>query len=242
MSGDEQRSPFRGAIARGDGAAVVQQLTGGPWPVDALQLVGDGLLIALGQRVERASAVATACAAALEARGWDGDDELADALKARMGTAPARLLRPLAVDLEELAMILEGDPVEGGGRIDLKTGEVWPQPAIDYAVEIGEEDEDADDPDRWLWVDCEGSRPGYRDMEWFIDDLDQPEVADRLSIAISGRGAFRRFKDVLSRWPDLLNRWYSFSDDRQRGRARAWLADQGYAALKVGPDRDRQWT
>ncbi len=61
-------------------------------------------------------------------------------------------------------MILEGDPVHGGGRIDLRTGEVWPQSAIEYAEEVGEIDED-DDPDRWLWVHCEGSHDGYRDME-----------------------------------------------------------------------------
>jgi uncharacterized protein UPF0158 len=42
-------------------------------------------------------------------------------------------------------------------------------------------------------------------------------------------GAFRRFKDVLSRWPEELRRWFAFSDERQRGRCRAWLADEGYA-------------
>ena len=127
--------------------------------------------------------------------GWEGDQELADSLEARLGTAPSRLLRPLAVDLEELATVLEGDPIYGGGRIDLQTGEVWPKAAIEYAEEIGEENEDeADDPDRWLRVDCEGSRPGYLDMEWFVSDIDNPEIADRLRIAISGRGAFRRFK------------------------------------------------
>jgi Uncharacterised protein family (UPF0158) len=97
-----------------------------------------------------------------------------------------------------------------------------------------EEDEDeSDDRDRWLWVDCEGSRPGYRDMEWFISDIDNSETQDRLSIAISGRGAFRRFKDTLSRWPDLMTRWFAFSDDRQRGRARSWLAYEDYAPTPV---------
>ena len=113
---------------------------------------------------------------------------------------------------------------------------LWPEPAIEYAAEVGEEDPDkADDPNRWLWVDSEGSRPGYRDMEWFISDIDDPEVADRLSIAISGPGAFRRFRDTLSRWPDLFARWQAFSDDRQRGRARAWLADEGYAPSTPAP-------
>ena len=56
--------------------------------------------------------------------------------------------------------------------------------------------------------------------------------ADRLEIAISGRGAFRRFKDVLARWPGELDRWYAFSAERQRGRARALLADAGYYVRK----------
>jgi hypothetical protein len=73
------------------------------------------------------------------------------------------MLRPLPVDLEELAGILEGDPLNAGGRIDLTTGEVWPQVAIQYALETGEEDEDsADDAERWLAVHNEGSREPYR--------------------------------------------------------------------------------
>jgi hypothetical protein len=39
-------------------------------------------------------------------------------------------------------------------------------------------------------------------------------------------------KDVLGRWPGELDRWYAFSAERQRGRARAWLADAGYYVRK----------
>ncbi len=46
-----------------------------------------------------------------------------------------------------------------------------------------------------------GVADGYRDMEWFIEDLDDADFADRLARAISGRGAFRRFKDRLSTVP-----------------------------------------
>lgn len=131
---------------------------------------------------------------------------------------------------------LEGDPVYGGGRVDAATGEVWPASAVDYAREIGKEDEDeSDDPDKWLWVYCEGSRDGYRDMELFIGTVHDPGRADRLEIAISGRGAFRRFKDVLARWPGELDRWHAFPAERQRGRARAWLADAGYYVRKGLP-------
>ena len=65
--------------------------------------------------------------------------------------------------------------------------------------------------------------------------LRDPGRADRLAIAISGEGAFRRFKDVLARWPGQLDRWHAFSAERQRGRARAWLADAGYYVRKGTP-------
>jgi hypothetical protein len=67
-------------------------------------------------------------------------------------------------------------------------------------------------------------------MEDFIVTVADDGQADRLSIAITGRGAFRRFKDVLSRWPEEFERWHAFSDERKRGRARSWLVDAGYSA------------
>jgi hypothetical protein len=224
----EPLAELRSLVVRGDHAGLVATLSRAPLPAGSLQLIGDGLLAAVRDGTEGSADLAQECVNALRERRWAGDQELAQALDAALGTGPTPMLRPLPVDLEELSMILEGDPVQGGGRIDLRTGEVWPQPAIEYAAEAGEIDEDDDDPERWLWVECEGSHHGYRDMEWFIDDLDDPQLADRLVRAISGRGAFRRFKETLSERPELMTRWLAFSNDRQRGRARSWLATEGY--------------
>ncbi len=238
MESKEQRTALRAAVYRRDGSAVVRLLGGVGAYGDVLQLAGDGLIAALMERVDGASELARDLVIALRRRGWDGDDELADQLDALLGSAPAPVLRALPVDLEELAGILEGDPLTAGGRIDLRTGEVWPQPAIEYALETGEEDEGAlDDPERWVSVDGEGSREGYHDMELFIASVEDPGRAERLAIAIKGRGAFRRFKDELARWPGELERWHALAEERQRGRARSWLAAAGYRALPAGhPD------
>lgn len=102
---------------------------------------------------------------------------------------------------DELVGVLEGDPVQGGGRIELATGQVWPDAAFEYRSVLSEEEEgELEEPGKWLWVHCEGSRDGYRDMERFIQTVSDPGRADRLDIAITGRGAFRRFKDVLARF------------------------------------------
>jgi len=110
-------------VVRGDHAGLVSILSPAAWPVDSLQLIGSGLLTAVREGTDGSADPARKCVNALRERGWDGDEELAELLDAASGTGPAPLLRPLPVDLEELSMILEGDPVHGGGRIDLHTGD-----------------------------------------------------------------------------------------------------------------------
>jgi hypothetical protein len=232
---DRRAISLRVKVPAEDGTAVVEMTSPGV-PENGLQAFGDWVLAALEQVADGAAEAARLMIAALRERDWEGDDALADQLDALLEGGAIPDLHPLPVDLDELAGILEGDPMYGGGRVDLATGDVWPAPAVDYAREIGQEDEDeSDDPDKWLWVHCEGSRDGYRDMELFIGTVRNPGRADRLEIAISGRGAFRRFKDVLERWPGELERWYAFSAERQHGRARAWLADAGYYVRKGLP-------
>lgn len=69
-------------------------LKSGPWPDDAIQLIGDGLLAALAQGVTGARDLALQCATDLRERDWDGDVELANALIARLGAGPAPTLGP----------------------------------------------------------------------------------------------------------------------------------------------------
>jgi hypothetical protein len=216
---NEAVKELRGALYRGDS---VVEIVRGRLTDEVLQLAGDGLLHAVAQGIPGAEELAAQCAAALRNRLWWGDEELADQLEAAVGQGAMPLLRTLPVDLDQLASFLEGDPLYGKARVDLKTGQVRPY-GPDYDI-----DDDADDEDRWLYVESQGSRDGYRDMERFIATVKDPEIADRLQIAITGKGAFRRFKDVLARWPEELARYFLLCEERQRGRARAWLAGKGY--------------
>ena len=229
------------AIYRGDGPAIVTVLTGdGRDLLQSMpQLAGDGLLCALAQQLPAAQQLAAEVVAILRHRDWDGDAELADQLDPSSSDPDQVPLRPLRVDLEQLAAVLEGDPRDGGGRIDLTTGEVWPEVAFDDE----DEDEDEDETSRWLWVDGNGSRASYHDMAEFITTIPDPDLADRLERAIHGKGAFGRFKNQLAHHPTAFERWFTFSAERQRGRARQWLATNGYRPAPTGhlsPDKDSQ--
>lgn len=235
---------LRGALYAGDGPAAMAAIERRP-DLDALQCVGDGLLLALAQGVTDAALRAGEHIAALRNRDLDGDEDLAIELEAMLGLGQAPALRDLPIDLDELSLALEGDPLLTGGRLDLRTGEVHqigPLYERDYFDEFGEpDDEEADDEeadwaddaevgeadDRWLRFDSLGSRPGFRDMEEFLETVADERLATRLDRALGGRGAFRRFKNELADVPDELACFHRFTDDRRRGRARQWLAESG---------------
>lgn len=225
---------------RGDGAELVRLLGKRRLEHQDLQRVGDGLLAALAQSVAGAGELAVACRDLLTERQWEGDGDLAEELIAALGEGPTRMLRLLPVDLDELAGILEGEPDYRRGRVNLETGEVLHPAAIEYMEEVGELDPEDDDPATWLFVENQGSHEGYGDMEDFIGTIDDDHRAELLSVAIQGRGAFGRFKETLARWPGELERWFVFSEDRQRGRARAWLAMEGYRSKPRMESRSKQ--
>lgn len=221
---------LRRAVYAGDGLAAMAVIDHRP-DLDTLQHAGDGLRLARAQGVTGAAPRAGEHIALLRNRDLDGDEDLAIELEAMVGLAQAPALRDLPVDLDDLSLALEGDPLLAGGRIDLPTGDVQqigPLYESDFAelddVEVGEAHE-ADN--RWLRFDSLGSRPGFRDMAEFLETVPNARLATRLDRALGGRGAFRRIKDELADVPDELARFHRFTDDRRRGRARRWLAESG---------------
>ncbi|WP_044582146.1 UPF0158 family protein [Streptomyces iranensis] len=220
---DHDVTALRVACYAADSRALVALLrTRDAEPV--LQQCGDVLTAAVVRGVPAAVETAVRCLAALRVRSWEGDEVLADQLDAAIGGATP-FLRPLPVDLEELFGLLEGDPAWGGGWVDLNTGECRSATA-DFGAPWGEAE--PEDTGRRLHVACARSHAAYRDMEDFIAALDDRSLVDALGATITGRGAFRRFKDALAASPTEQRRYWLFSAERRHGRARTWLADHGY--------------
>ena len=81
----------------------------------------------------------------------------------------------------------------------------------------------------WRMPPSRSPLPSYvwhEDMADFAELVSDDQAAGRLSRAINGRGAFRRFKDELhEEYPHLLPAWYAFRDARAARRAVDWLLD-----------------
>ena len=56
--------------------------------------------------------------------------------------------------------------------------------------------------ERYLSIPEEGSHEGYRDIVAFVESLEDENLQEKLAIVLDGPGAFRRFKDVLLRYPE----------------------------------------
>jgi hypothetical protein len=89
---------------------------------------------------------------------------------------------------------------------------------------------------RYVRVPHLDSPTGYRDMEDFIGTVEDAHLRDLLEVAIQGRGAFRRFKDVLLNYEDERQHWFAFKDARVERRVVEWLASHGIEPL--GDDVD----
>ena len=72
----------------------------------------------------------------------------------------------------------------------------------------------------------------YHIMEEFIWTL-EVEKANKLECAIQGRGAFRRFKDMVNRM-GILQQWYNFQAEYYRKLAIEWCKENRLEYMEAG--------
>lgn len=83
-----------------------------------------------------------------------------------------------------------------------------------------------DSADRLILVPKQESHDGYQDMVDFAETVTDDHLRELLFVALNGKGAFRRFKDVLLNHPEQRQRFFEFSNQRLRDRVLEWLADE----------------
>jgi hypothetical protein len=166
-------------------------------------------------------------------------------------------MKKLKVDIEDIALAMESSEglEESVWYLDTDTGEVI---HIDSSVmeDIEDEDDEAiDDYPEWMkemaevanvvLADNRGrfkkipeitSHESYRSMERFILDIKDESIRNRLFGAIKGKGAFRRFKDTISEWPEIEKQWYEYRDGAVRREVLDWLESIGIEPEDVKKD------
>lgn len=130
-------------------------------------------------------------------------------------------LRDVPVDWEALEDAFENNAPEVHSYLHIGSGEVLR--VVDGIADPEMHARIASDP-AYLRIEPVSSREQYRWMERFIPMVEDPSLRAQLAQAIDGKGAFRRFKDVLIAYTTERERWFAFRSERLRVFMEAWLA------------------
>lgn len=115
--------------------------------------------------------------------------------------------------------------------LDLQTGEsvfLADELATDLDDE-GLEDEIDENPERYLRLPTKLEIDEYQIIEEFILTL-EGERASKLEDAIQGRGAFRRFKDMINHM-GIAQQWYTFQAEYYKTMAENWCKNHGLEVI-----------
>jgi len=137
-------------------------------------------------------------------------------------------IRDVPVDWEALEDAFENNAPEVHSYLHLTTGEVLR--VVDGVADPQMHVRIASDGN-YLRIDPVSSREQYRWMERFIPMVDNTELRGKLTQAIDGKGAFRRFKDVLMSYGPERERWFAFRSERLRTFMEAWLSAHAIKAI-----------
>lgn len=125
-------------------------------------------------------------------------------------------------DWAALETAFEHNAPETHSYLDLQTGQVV------TIVDTRPEDEEKRQlirrtNGRFVHLDPASSREQYRWMERFVASVEDEALRERLILAIDGKGAFRRFKDVLLSYPVERDRWFSYRANLLHIYINGWL-------------------
>lgn len=128
-------------------------------------------------------------------------------------------------DWTAMETAFEHNAPETHSYLDLKTGQVATivdsRPEDDEKRQLIRKTEG-----RFVHLDPASSREQYRWMERFVQSVTDDALRERLILAIDGKGAFRRFKDVLLSYPVERDRWFTYRANLLHIYINGWLEAQ----------------
>lgn len=134
--------------------------------------------------------------------------------------------RWVKAEMSDLVSAFADSRPEDEYYLSLKNGEV--RFLTDESLDE-EKEEIFNFPEEYVLLPKKLSRQGYQDLVDFIETVESQPLREKLEVAVQGKGAFRRFKDVLLDYPEDRCRWFTFSTERDEARIKEWLEESKIA-------------
>jgi hypothetical protein len=136
--------------------------------------------------------------------------------------------RKVAAPLRELLRVFEFCSDEMTYYLNIETGKV-----AMYSNLSGGFDEDGNEignknafaSSKYVEISGTHSYEVFRDMERFVEMVLNPALKEKLATLFKERGALRRFKELLSNYPEEQNNWLTFRKNCLLERIYEWLKD-----------------
>jgi len=139
-------------------------------------------------------------------------------------------MKKLKADLEMIANAMEDVArMDMDYYLDKKTGEVIVTSEETF-VKLAQ-DILFKNPDRYICIPERPSYEGYNLMVEFAEKVEDELLREKLNIALDGKGAFGRFKNVIADYPDYREKWFKFRDERLNKKVIEWLNSIGIEPL-----------
>jgi hypothetical protein len=138
------------------------------------------------------------------------------------------------LDWDALEIAVERNSPDTDSYLDLTTGRVLTITSGDPEAAINRQSV-SENIRNFLRIEPASSREQYRWMERFVGSVIDEPLRDRLVISIDGKGAFRRFKDVLLAYPAERERWFSYRADLLHWHIAQWLEQHEISASNDPP-------
>lgn len=142
--------------------------------------------------------------------------------------------QPVSIDWDALETAVERNAPDTESFLDRENGQVVTVVAGDPEAPLRKR-QIADNIENYVRIEPASSREQYRWMERFVASVTDPALRERLIISIDGKGAFRRFKDVLLGYPAERERWFSYRADLLHWHVHNWLKDVGVEPAEEPP-------
>lgn len=140
-------------------------------------------------------------------------------------------MRNVTVDWPALHSAFQMNMPEVRCFLSLETGKVLKLPPGDPKLaEVRQQ------IDSYAAIETIPSRIQYQWLDEFIRSVDDEEIRGRMEAAINGKGAFRRFKDILLTLPEERRRWFEYRDHKMRERIVDWVRERG-----INAENDPPW-
>ena len=127
----------------------------------------------------------------------------------------------VSVYLEDVAGEMEMINNESSTFFNTETGEF-----VFYSEHYSDDaiDPDEFEEDKYVCLPSSFDINEYSIMRRFVEDVQDSHKQELLSVALEGKGAFRRFKDTLYR-VDMTDEWYAFKKQAFIEIAREWCEE-----------------